>query len=410
VRDRKQDGGKLAKDATVPKIIFITAGKIWTLGQNSGAASQWLPIEGYLKKGFYTVVLGGENEAITHNYNNLKIIGFKFPLLQKLRMIRKLGFLFRNFWWLMFQIKVLFFYSKIKDCSIIITNGPYPVPVAYFLSRMLNVPLAKKFRGVINTSTDRKNLMWLLRYWHELLALKLPSSLLIMTNDGTQGDKILDYLRFPPEKIRFWINGYSPTEFCALKRESNNFNILTVCRLEKSKGIYEIVKAFASLIESSNILNINLIIVGNGSQFEKLKDVVHTLGISDKVLLPGSVKRENLCEYYNNADIFVSINKLANLVNPVFEAMRYKVPIITINTGGTPSLLKNDENCILIEDDSNLVPNLALSFKKLITSEKIRNNLRENAYKTIVSKQWTWEERVAAEVREIERLIAENQI
>jgi len=231
-----------------------------------------------------------------------------------------------------------------------------------------------------------------------------------MTNDGTQGNTILDSRRFPPQKVRFWINGYSPTEFGTLKRESSNINILTVCRLEKIKGIYEIVEAFASLTELSSILNANLIIVGNGSQFDKLKDVVHRLDIADKVFLPGSVTRENLREYYNNADIFVSMNKLANLVNPVFEAMRYKIPIITINTGGTSSLLKNDENCILIEDDSDLVPNLALSFKELITSEKSRNKLGQNAYKTIVSKQWTWEERVAAEVSEIERLIVENRI
>lgn len=408
MKNRKQDGGKLGSDATVLKIVFITASKIWTLGQSSGAASQWLPTEGYLSKGFDVVLLSGVDESLIHNYRNLKIIGFEFPLLQKLKIIKKLGFFIRLIWWFKFQIKVLSFYNKIKDCSLIITNGPLPVPIAYFLSRMLSVPLVKKFRGVLSTSNSRKNLMWLLRYWHELLALRLPSSLLIMTNDGTQGDKILDYLRFPPEKVRFWINGYSPTEFHTLKRKSNNINILSVCRLENGKGIHEILDAFALFIESSNILYTNLIIVGWGSQFETLKDVVHTLGIADRVLFPGSVKREDLCEYYNNADIFVSINKLANLVNPVFEAMRYKIPIITIDTGATSSLLTNNENCILIENDSNLVPNIAHAFKRLVDSEKLRKRLGESAYRTIVSEQWTWDERVAAEVSEIERLIAEN--
>lgn len=399
----------LNKSQPVKKIVFITQGKIWLIGRNSGASSLWLPIEGYLKRGFNVIVINSSNDVINFNYKNLTIFSFYSPIIQRLKKIRKLGYFIRILRWFRFQFNVLSYYNKIKGCSLIITNGPEPVPIAFLLSRALKVPLVKKFRGVLNTSYPRRNLIWLLKYWNEILALKLPSSLLIVTNNGSEGDKILDYLGFPSQKVRFWINGYSPNEFRIEKRKSNKINILSVCRYESSKGIYEITKAFSILIKFHHFPNVNLTVVGDGSEFKKLNCFINKLGIKNRVCLAGAIKREHLYKYYNNADIFVSINKIDILSNSVLEAMRYNLPIIALRTVATSTLLKNNDNCILLENDNNLIFNLSEALYELINHKNTREKLGSRAYDTVISNQWTWEERVAAEVKEIELLINENQ-
>ena len=89
--------------------------------------------------------------------------------------------------------------------------------------------------------------------------------------------------------------------------------------------------------------------------------------------------------------------------------MRYKLAIISLKIGQTSPLLLNNKNCILLENNEDLIINLQETLKVLIRDESRRKQLGEYAYNTINNSQWNWDERVEAEMREVESLIEENQ-
>ena len=54
-----------------------------------------------------------------------------------------------------------------------------------------------------------KNGKSLIKYQDHVAAMKYPADLIIMTNDGTFGDKVLERFDQPASKVRFWLNGVS---------------------------------------------------------------------------------------------------------------------------------------------------------------------------------------------------------
>ena len=88
--------------------------------------------------------------------------------------------------------------------------------------------------------------LWRVRAWEHLIAFKMASNsdLVIMTNDGSQGDKLLRQMGVKTKKIRFWMNGLDMESFSKLPsakeaRESIKIFIknvlLSISRLMKLK-------------------------------------------------------------------------------------------------------------------------------------------------------------------------------
>lgn len=167
------------------------------------------------------------------------------------------------------------------------------------------------------------------------------------------------------------------------------------------KQVDWIINVFAKLLKIDT--NVRLIIVGEGPEKKYLKQLSIDLKIDDYVSFVGSQLQANIFNYMNMADVFVSMNALSSLSNPVFEAMICGLPVIALNRGTTSELIKNGENGILIDDEQ--LGELPRIINNLLENNEERKRIAENGRKTILEQWPSWEERVKKEIDLIENLV-----
>jgi len=100
------------------------------------------------------------------------------------------------------------------------------------------------------------------------------------------------------------------------------------------------------------------------------------------------------------------LNDLSNVGNPLLEAMKCGKCVVTLNTGATAEIIKNDENGILLDiDNINNLPNIII---QLLNDDKSRDRLGHNARKYALEHFQTWDERIQMEIKFVEKLYSKN--
>lgn len=142
--------------------------------------------------------------------------------------------------------------------------------------------------------------------------------------------------------------------------------ILAIGRLEKQKD-------FATLIQSiqlvgKNIKNIQLLIIGDGSQKEALQSMIEHLHLQKTVFLLGW--RKNVYPYLTQSDLFVLSSHYEGFGYVLIEAMSQGIPIISTDCSFGPSeVLASGEYGILTPIDNR--ESMAKHIKQLVENKKI---------------------------------------
>ena len=170
----------------------------------------------------------------------------------------------------------------------------------------------------------------------------------------------------------------------------NNKIILFVGRLNEQKGIEYLVKAMP--IINKKIKNSRLLIIGEGEYKEKLQKIADSLGI-DNVEFLGSKKQSELADYYNLADVFVLPSIISRIGTEglglvLLEAMSCGTPVIGTNTGGIPTIVKNNQTGVLVNERNE--NELANAIIKILSDRKLSHKLSDNGIK-FVKNNYSWE-------------------
>ena len=119
----------------------------------------------------------------------------------------------------------------------------------------------------------------------------------------------------------------------------NNKNILFLSRVEKAKGVYEAVDAFAIL--KPKVKDLTLTFVGDGSELEPLKKYVQKKGLID-IRFTGRLQGEALKNEYKNALLLLLLTTHGEgMPTVVLEAMAFGLPIFTRRVGGLADFFEN---------------------------------------------------------------------
>lgn len=121
--------------------------------------------------------------------------------------------------------------------------------------------------------------------------------------------------------------------------------IVSVARLTPQKNHNILINAFARF--SKNHSNYTLTIYGNGPQGEELKHLADSLGVGDKVYIPGASK--TIHEDILDADMMCLVSQREGMSNAMIEAMCLGLPCICTKVSGAIDLIKDGENGILID-------------------------------------------------------------
>lgn len=176
---------------------------------------------------------------------------------------------------------------------------------------------------------------------------------------------------------------FSESDIRHEKRSFGNdkIKLLYVGRIVFDKGVFELVKAVRNLKE--NGYNIHLNIVGDGTDKNKLQDLVSSYSLNDDVSFIGMISdKEKLIEIYDTSDIFVLPTYHEGFPRVIYEALIMHMPILTTFVGSIEYLMKDNYNCIRLEVKS--IESISLAVEKLIKNPELRNSIAENGKQTIV--------------------------
>lgn len=130
------------------------------------------------------------------------------------------------------------------------------------------------------------------------------------------------------------------------------YEILMLCRLQREKGIIELLNAIKE-IKSTGNNSFHLTVAGNGDYLEASKNECRKLGIEESVTFLGGVYdngvKRNL---YRNSDLYILPTYNEGFPRTLYEAMIFGTPIITTFVGGIPALMIDGENCKRIDAKS----------------------------------------------------------
>lgn len=117
-------------------------------------------------------------------------------------------------------------------------------------------------------------------------------------------------------------------------------------RLSRQKNFPLLINAFAEF--SNSYPDYRLIIYGEGPDRHLLEEQIRTLGIEDKVELPG--RQNNLPELMNTKAMFVLSSDYEGMPNVLSEAMCMGMPVISTDcpSGGPRELIRQKENGLLV--------------------------------------------------------------
>ena len=276
--------------------------------------------------------------------------------------------------------------------------------------------MVARFQGSIVQLLWKGKPFWRIRAWEHVLAFKTSrfSDIVIMTNDGSQGDQLLSQMNVDARKIRFWMNGVDWSLFEEMLGYSDakkklNINaknvLLVISRLVSIKRVDRSIQALPEVLKE--FPDVLLLIVGDGNERERLEKLAEELGVSDNVRFEGAVPHKDVPLYLAAADVFLSFYDWSNVGNPLLEAMMAGKSIITLNNGDTGQFITNGVNGILLEYED--IPNLPTIIKNLLSDGGLRERLGGNARKFAEEHFWSWEERIEAEIREVRMLVEKRR-
>ena len=122
------------------------------------------------------------------------------------------------------------------------------------------------------------------------------------------------------------------------KEQSKTIKILFLARLEREKGVFELIEAFEEL--SKDVKDIELIIAGDGQDFKEVKKLVHN---RSNISLTGEVEGEEKIRLFKQSNIYCLPSYSEGLPISVLEAISFGLPVITTEVGGLKYFFQDDK-------------------------------------------------------------------
>jgi len=135
------------------------------------------------------------------------------------------------------------------------------------------------------------------------------------------------------------------TDFFIPIEQPKEFDVLTVARLVKWKGIDEIIK-----ICSKN--DLKMLIVGDGPEMANLKNIAKEVGA--RVKFVGDTDQKDLVEYYNQSRCFVLNSSFEASSYSLIEAMSCSLPVIASRNTGSAEVITHRQDGLLIDKNYSL--------------------------------------------------------
>lgn len=142
--------------------------------------------------------------------------------------------------------------------------------------------------------------------------------------------------------------------------------LLWLARIDRNKGIFVAIDAFARLVVMYPDLRFR--IVGNGCDESKARDYVQKNKIPN-VQFTGPLRGSDLAQQFSEGDIYILPTYFEGMATSVLEAMAFGLPILTAPVGGVKDFFREGEMGFLIKEYN---PNdYAVAIERLINNTSL---------------------------------------
>jgi glycosyltransferase involved in cell wall biosynthesis len=280
----------------------------------------------------------------------------------------------------------LFLLKKKKQYHIIHVHlASSPALTAVIARQILRKKVMVKFAGAGKTgdiASAQKTFIGKLK----LKILRKYTDFFVCPSQEIQKE-LIDY-KFPSTKIVTIPNGvdtkkFSPVGETVRKKIKESLTlpwdklVTFAGRLEPGKGLEILLPAWQKVVTAYP--DVHLLLLGEGSTGELLREKVSELGIERETSFPGAV--QNVNEYLRASDIFILPSAAEGLSNALLEAMACGAPVIATHIGGTEEVIRDGVNGLLVEPENP--EDLARAILTLLKDKAHARRLGRNARKTI---------------------------
>jgi glycosyltransferase involved in cell wall biosynthesis len=131
------------------------------------------------------------------------------------------------------------------------------------------------------------------------------------------------------------------------RRNSGGSRILTAARFVRQKRLDVMLRAFARIGENAATLTI----LGDGPLRSELMRLADSLGVSDRIQMPGFVA--DVSPWLEMSDLFLLSSDYEGLPAVLIEALACNVPVVTTDSFlAARSLLAHASSCAVVERDN----------------------------------------------------------
>jgi len=248
---------------------------------------------------------------------------------------------------------------KNKNYQVITSQDTYFLGLlGYLLAKKYHLGLELQFHGVEKMAGLRKIISKYI----------LPKANSVRTVSQSLKSILMDEFSVVENKIVVIPIYVAPcTNIEHLENNSKTFIFITACRLVPIKRVEWQIKAINNLKE----LSVELWIVGEGSEKNKLENLVKGYNLESKVKFLGWQNKEQLCDLYKQANCYIlsSVNEGWGMAT--VEASYHQLPIIMTNVGCAREVFKNGESALIVESLDELIGAMKNIFANLELRKKL---------------------------------------
>ena len=150
--------------------------------------------------------------------------------------------------------------------------------------------------------------------------------------------------------------------------------IITVGRLVPWKYVDGLIEALVRCADAG------LVIIGDGPERFRLEELVRSLGLSERVYFAGQRSQEETSALMSACDLFALNSSYEGFPHVVLEAMAAGLPVVATAVGGTPEIVRDGSNGVLIPPANG--DRLAQAVMDLMVSVAERQRLADGAKRT----------------------------
>lgn len=253
------------------------------------------------------------------------------------------------------------------------------------------------------------------RLFERISLMGLKKADFIITDTVTVKNQIVAKLNYSPDRISVIPLGvdhdiFRPIENIEESMEyfdlSNEYRyVLHVGTDAPRKNILNLIRAFAKV--KAHIPNIKLIKVGTITwpyQYQQIKELIHTLGLTEDIIFLKGITDQELANLYNIASVLVYPSFYEGFGLPVLEAMACGTPVITSETSCLPEV--SGRNALLVNPKD--VDGISTAICDLLTDSELSHDLMEKGVSH--ARQFTWEKTARQTIAVYEKVSGEKRL